>query len=224
MKQTSARQDAKHSFKIFLVIYLGVLAVALATDFQGKHAAIAAPLLFSFFLLLVRSITNNTHEISMHCHRNRWIIRFLCFALVYSGFQTLTLNGGRGVISLEKVQAKNGAEMLDHILDDCQISRYFFLNFESEPIYAYTKHSPLNFFLYATMSRLNNWGLTLQEITWDRFRSADIIIATSTSMKLPDFDPGVWEFVQQEFSRVPWPCANGVNTAGGYDLFFRERR
>ncbi|MCA9370468.1 MAG: hypothetical protein KC680_00720 [Candidatus Peregrinibacteria bacterium] len=118
------------------------------------------------------------------------------------------------------------AQMMDAVLDACNIDRYFFV--EERPYMEYMHHSPLNFFVYVGPEAIVYHSPILIEKQLDSFSKAKIVIAQGDAYELRErpeekaLTEMTFRYLANNFTITPWECAADLPMPENYSLLFRN--
>jgi hypothetical protein len=195
----------------------------MGSDFQHHHFLSFVPLLFALFLLVV-------DRLAALSSRPRLLLFWLgaiALIVVCNPLRNLAIDKPWEAIAASDAQLeayrKDGAG-IDAILDACKIKRYFVM--DAGDTYAYTKHIPQNFFLWAGLEALNH-DPAVRKLTLQSIVNSDIVFIganTPSPDKLSAAQKGTLEYISKRFSEKPWPCAEGVTPQPDLFVVYRQER
>lgn len=221
----------KRTWRHGLAVYLTLTAIGLGSGFHGQYFALALPVYFAFFLLFLRRQASG-HPFS------RWMV-LGCTALAalillssQSFTRKTTLAAKIDAIRMQEAQQQSDAVAIDAVLYACDIDQYYFIE---SPTIPYTKHSPLNYYLYTRIEHITRYHPVFFEESFRRLEEAKIVITNKeynegTYIPAPRkgnqreicIGNNVKKFLDTQFSKQKWDCARKLPGPKGYALHFRK--
>ncbi|TSC58689.1 MAG: hypothetical protein Greene041619_399 [Candidatus Peregrinibacteria bacterium Greene0416_19] len=206
--------------RLAVAIFLTILAVAIGGDFQGHHFAFATPAYLA--LLLTAALRTAKDERLMR------LFAAPMLALLIPGILFLE-RGSYDRISFaqspDEIDVRTTAAAIDTVLDRCGIGRYLFVyRNEGFPPYAYTRHNPLNHFLFAPIDTGVAYGARLANIAVDRLSVAQVLVVPIEGFT-PVSPVGAYMkvYIDRMFSALSPPCAEPLPPLREYRFLFRTR-
>ncbi len=224
----SQRMVLREVLLLSLALFLAITAISLGTDFQNQHYLAATPF---YAALLLRSL----HIFSQHPPHpyTRYVLPVFALLAAVTTFSSypypaLSLQKYRANIAETRhtrTLAQESARNLDAILDQCNIDRYYTLKNVStvNPFEGYTRHTPANFFYFAGIETINTYHDALAVREARNFFSSQLIVTGDVPPPLTrQWEKDIQSFLQEEFTDVPWPCAEGLPTIPHRVLLYRK--
>jgi hypothetical protein len=209
---------AKHNIHIFLrwlfATWLHTCAVGLTGDFYSHHFVFALPLFVACFFVYVQQ-------------NNAWTFVHTLFVGVVMSLCSLVLLFAQSDFSgLYKewqrwaFPRQHAASMLDTVMDECVVQRYFLLIDRPEGLYGFTKHLPYGpiftqygRFIGALPKYMDAFVIALQ---------TSPIMVMKTREEAVAMNDDTWKYLAQEFTETPWPCAENMQQPLPYRILFRK--
>lgn len=238
-------------FGVLLSALLGAVVLARVREFSGalRWRSVSLALAALYFAVLagnLRGYPANNHFVAMvpfyaalfvvflrtaEHHRSRIGLALLCACTLL----LLPLRDGfpsymKRIEDIRRANAEQRsiAGAIDTILSACDVERYFFV--EAKPYMPFTRHSPLNFFIYTGPESIVYHHPLLIEKQMEAFSSADIVIAEGDAYEIstrPEealLSEMVFRYLASTFTITPWPCATELSTPEGFSVLYRKDR
>lgn len=209
-------------------LFITVMAVALGGDFQNQHFMAAVPLYAALLLVAIRMLASATEKrVSLPLSALLILSTLLGFSAYESSLLPLR-NYAANIAAIRKINAfaQDSAERLDTILDHCNVDRYYIVKLgESDfnPFHGFTRHSPLNFFYWAGLESIDKYHPLVAEREIRNFNRAKIVILGDLPYEpTKPFEQSIKAFLDQEFTKEPWPCAIGLPTPEKRIMLYRR--
>lgn len=222
----ASRSNVRRIVRIALLcfsFFIAYMSVGIGGDFQVHHFAGMVP--YYFALLIIVSTYLNLLS------RSLLLVISMCTVLVALSFFFVPLSLSDQSyadqlrdIRLEDERAQTIAQSVDALLDACSIDRYFVIG---EPrFFSWTRHTPLNFFLFSAVEHISRFGRVIAKRHFDAMGKAQIIFLPQSGY---DFQPGnaseqavskvLASFLQTSFTtRLP-DCALGHSVSQFMPIF-----
>ncbi len=196
-------------------VYLGLYAVGLSGDYIPHHFVFFVPVYFALFFLIVSAVLQEPSR--------RLASRSLALVMSLAVLVVVTKPMPNFAAQLSdmnvlRVQSQREAEVVDTILDRCEIDRYLYTNEIQSVLYGFTRHSPMGpgFFQFAFNATIPYFS----HAYWDNLRSASVILyGPGMGRSLTD---EVITYIEGNFTKKPWPCAGSFENPGRYQILFRN--
>lgn len=210
-------------------VYLTFTAIGLGSDFHGQYFALAIPVYGAFFVAMLdrlqaRPATERAY-LTASVTILASIILITSTPYVPRG-STLTMQVRQ--LHENEQHDRNTASAVDAILSACQVDRYYFL--EDREYAPYTLHSPLNYYLYSRIEHIPRYHPIFHQPSFDALEATQIIVLGKPYAPAPRagnteetaIGNRVTQFLEDNFTQEPWPCAEGLPEPEGYFLLFRN--
>lgn len=179
--------------RLIIAIYLTVTAIGLGGDWQGHHFVVAVPLYVALFME----------------HRKPLMQKTLII-LVSLAILTLPIHPTQ----TDNTKDLKIAHAVDDILSSCEVDRYYFVEY-SNKWYAYTEHTPLNYYPFTIIEHLLRYHIIVKERSLESIKQAKIVILDGEYKPQTDipmeygFGLAFKKIIDNEFTTTPWSCAMG---------------
>lgn len=198
-----------------LALYLVLTSIALGPVFHGQYFAIAIPFYAALVVLVQRKST-----------RPLALMGLTLLSAVTLVTSTPFASTDKSIV--EQSIHRAAAARLDAILDACDVDRYYFL--EGRGLIPYTKHSPLNFYVYTRIEHLPRYHPVFLEPSMRNLQRTAIMVNSEPYVAHPRAGVAAEErigtdveaFVRNTFTSDPWPCARNLPAPEGYEVLYRK--
>lgn len=227
------RTGAFAATRFLAALYIAALSAGIAGTFNTQHFAFPIPAYFAVFICCLQSIARHS---SLRWTRHAMIafVGLAFISLLATSYftdaamsNTATWKAFRQSVTAAETQEhrlRTIAASIDGVMDRCQIDRYFLAQSRSGPLYGFTRHSPLNYFIFATFPYEFLDNPAFEAKTIDRLNIASILIADTGGILLPASPLGtkLLQTLTDDFTTTAWACAGTIDVAP-YHVFFRKR-
>jgi hypothetical protein len=165
---------------------------------KAHHIAVILPFLFLLFLFVFPPYAG---------HHYWWLKGGVTILLCASVFMQSTIFSLADFTEDQKrhLLAKNIAKQLDFILDECDQDRYLRIAVISIPDLLYMHHSPLPSGLIPVRDYENVLIPPFNKMLSNSLLDTNIVF----SYKSLGVHPDVKRYLEDHFTKTPWPCAEG---------------
>lgn len=210
------------AFKMAAAAYLASLAILAGPYLDHHHHAVALPVFLALFLLAVREALARPPDLT---------VRILAVAIMAcASVAILTARPARGEASIRRMRAwtnapRNAAGPLNAILATCPQARWMFVGSLRNPILpAFSSRPPDGRISFQIRHFVDRRGWMRDAFFMD-IANADLVVVDRWSFTSRDYGralPRLKRVLKTEFTKSPWPCAEGRKGTGIYDFYFRK--
>ena len=200
-----------------LALYLGLIAVGSAGDYQAHHFVFLTPLLFAASCLACEAAASRWQERRV---RTAVIMLTLLWAGVMAFVSPPALS--QLVPEQEIAEARTVAAGIDAVLDRCGIDRYLIILKDALHPWMFTRHSPLNHALFHQIDNGVQYGQPFLEESVRRLEQAQVIVFPHETFKASNpIGDEMGPYIQRTFSMTAPACAGSLPELPGYGFLFR---
>jgi len=198
----------------FCVLFGATYSAVFAGQIAGgktHHYAVSLPFLVALLLRVMQSEAwSRIHWIRLG------VVLSLCAIVLQQ--RTTFLMKDFAEETQRLLMAQHVAEQVDFVLDNCDVDRYLRIVVPDSPELLFVRHSPLPTGLMSTRD-YNNMALP----PFNRMLSQSLLDAQIV-LAIKDFGvhTDVHHYLQEHFTKSPWPCAGPFNLPEGLSLLFRK--
>ncbi|MFH0851471.1 MAG: hypothetical protein V1876_01860 [Candidatus Peregrinibacteria bacterium] len=203
---------------VLAALYLAALAVGTGNTYYNHHFVFAVGSFAALFLSFLRTA-------ALHWKRGSFtrIVAMIVLLILLPTVNRRPLVDYKAQIAWyrdEQQSVQNVAAEIDTILDRCGVERYLFIGGNGGQPYGYTRHSPMGplFFQFDHLLDDNHekfrkeFVQSLHEARFVVQKNFDLNVLTTETVL----------YLEQEFTKEPWPCAPSIESNGPYSFYFRK--
>ncbi|MBU0459006.1 hypothetical protein KJ652_00775 [Patescibacteria group bacterium] len=220
----------KNSYAKYLILpialYLSLTAANMRGYYTSNHFVAMTPFYAAIFIVFIKS---TIHRFNTNLTISGIVVTLLIsFTLIM-----LPLSDGFPAYAKKLDAMKESeaniiqiAESIDNILDACDIDRYFFTG--NKDYMPYTKHSPLNFYVYTGPAGIISHHPLLVNKQLEAFSRSKIVIVPGNSYQVnqrPEvkaLSQLIKRYLDEHFTSKPAECAASLPSPEGYSMLFRK--
>ena len=198
-------------------LYLALVAVGSAGDYQAHHFVFLTPLFLAAVFVAARTGAAGWQE-------RRVRAGIITLTVVWAA---VALTARRPVLAAlvpaQQIQeAKAVAAGIDTVLDRCSVDRYLIILKDALHPWMYTRHSPLNHALFHQIDNGVQYGQRFLEESILRLEQAKVIVFPhETFMANNPIGDEMGPYIQRTFSMTAPACAGALPELPGYGFLFR---
>ena len=206
---------------VVVAVFLVITSVGLAGSFWPHHFVFAVPFYFAILLICTMTWVRSSNT-PAHVSSGLLLLPFCVLNVV----AMVTMKGIFRDINVRQSEPnERAAGAMDRLLDQCGIDRYMIVSAANDRwIFQYTRHSPLNFYIFKDMNEEMGMSAFLRNETWRRLKSADILIDAPEARKPSPDDAALTTYISSHFTTVPWTCASPFIMPQEYVVYFRKTK
>jgi len=200
-----------------LALYLALLSIGIAGDYQSHHFIFIAPTYLTLSFIVLRRSAAALHQPRI-CYATYGLL--ILFSLVFF-LPHLSDPRYREDTYNEKIAA---AAILDDLLDACDTDRYLSVIGNDIGIHGFTVHSPINHSLFWQIDDAIQYGQNFLDISIERLSQADIIVVPNEGFT-PSNDIGdmMAAYIVSTFTTDRPLCAGNIPDLPGHYVLFRQK-
>ncbi|MBI3331814.1 hypothetical protein HYZ99_02530 [Candidatus Peregrinibacteria bacterium] len=200
-----------------LALYIAMLSMGIAGDYQSHHFVFMAPAFFALCFILLQKT-----PALLQARATRFAVLGLLTVLSLVFLIPTHLPDPRYAENRYR-EIVTSAAILDSMLDECGIDRYLSVIGPEVNIYGFTLHSPLNHSLFWQIDNAIQYGQTFLDLSIERLGQSDVIVLPKEGFT-PSSEIGndMAAYIAEAFSPVRPTCAQGMPDLPGHTLLFRR--
>lgn len=213
----------QETLRLAVSLYFCLIAVGIGSDYQLHHFVFAVPFYAALFVRFFELARHTDAKVYV-----RSLLLVSALALLFTPLRLPETSYASSVATIRETRtnAKAIAADVDRILDACDVSRYFYIGGYS--FFAYTEHSPLNFFPFTTFEQITRYHTPIKTRSINNLKKAKIIILHDTGYRPRTSIPteralanSLKQILKRDFSDRPWSCAQGLPSPEGFTVLYK---